>query len=146
MAERMGVEAELYHADLLRLDGWDRQFDAIVCTGVLHHLEDPLAGWRRLLRLLRPGGVMLVGLYSETARRGIVAAQAEVRALGAPPTPAGIRAARAHLEACRRTIRPVAAPSCGTSTTSAAAATCSSTCRSTASPCRASPPRWTSWG
>ena len=82
MAERMGVEVELYHADLLRLDGWERQFDAIVCTGVLHHLEDPLAGWRRLLRLLRPGGVMLVGLYSETARRGIVAAQAEVRAPG----------------------------------------------------------------
>ena len=40
---------------------------------------------------------MLVGLYSETARRGIVAAQAEVRGLGVPPTPAGIRAARAHL-------------------------------------------------
>jgi len=97
MAERLGVEVELYHADLIQLDGWERQFDAIVCTGVLHHLEDPLAGWRRLLRLLRPGGVMLVGLYSETARRGIVAAQAEVRDMGVPPTPAGIRAARAYL-------------------------------------------------
>ena len=52
---------------------------------------------RRLLQLLRPGGVMLVGLYSETARRGIVAAQAEVRRMGVPPTPAGIRAARAYL-------------------------------------------------
>ena len=97
MAERLGVEVELYHADLLLLDGWERQFDAIVCTGVLHHLEDPLAGWRRLLHLLRPGGVMLVGLYSETARRAIVAAQAEVRRMGVPPTPAGIRAARAYL-------------------------------------------------
>jgi SAM-dependent methyltransferase len=97
MAARLGVEVELYHADLTRLDGWERQFDAIVCTGVLHHLEDPLAGWRRLLQLLRPGGVMLVGLYSETARRAIVAAQAEVRRMGVPPTPAGIRAARAYL-------------------------------------------------
>ena len=97
MAERLGVEVELFHADLLRLDGWERQFDAIVCTGVLHHLEQPLEGWRRLLELLRPGGVMLVGLYSETARRAIVAAQAEVRDMGVPPTPAGIRAARAHL-------------------------------------------------
>ncbi len=44
MAERMGIEVELYHADLLQLDGWDRQFDAVVCTGVLHHLEDPLDG------------------------------------------------------------------------------------------------------
>ena len=97
MAERLGVEVELYHADLTQLDGWERQFDAIVCTGVLHHLEDPLAGWRRLLQLLRPGGVMLVGLYSETARRAIVAAQAEVRRMDVPPTPAGIRAARAFL-------------------------------------------------
>jgi len=97
MAERLGVEVELYHADLLRLGGWERQFDVIMCTGVLHHLADPLAGWRILLKLLRPGGVMLVGLYSETARRSIVAAQAEVRGMGVPPTPAGIRAARARL-------------------------------------------------
>jgi len=96
-AARLGVEVELYQADLLRLDGWERSFDAIVCTGVLHHLDDPVEGWRTLVRLLRPGGVMLVGLYSETARRGIAAAQAEVRALGRPPTPRGIRAARARL-------------------------------------------------
>jgi SAM-dependent methyltransferase/tetratricopeptide (TPR) repeat protein len=101
MAERLGVEVELYHADLLRLDGWERRFDAIVCTGVLHHLDDPLAGWRILLRLLHPGGVMLVGLYSETARRGIAAAQVEVRRMRVRPTPAGIRAARARLAGLR---------------------------------------------
>jgi 2-polyprenyl-3-methyl-5-hydroxy-6-metoxy-1,4-benzoquinol methylase len=97
MAERLGIEVELYHADLLQLDGWEQQFDAIMCTGVLHHLTDPLDGWRRLLRLLRPGGIMVVGLYSETARRAIVAAQVKVRAMGVPPTPAGIRVARACL-------------------------------------------------
>jgi len=97
MAERLDIEVELYQADLLQLDGWERRFDAIVCTGVLHHLDDPLAGWRRLLELLRPGGVMVVGLYSETARHAIVAAQEEVRGMGVPPTPAGIRAARARL-------------------------------------------------
>lgn len=97
MAERLSIEVELYHADLLRLDCWERQFDVIMCMGVLHHLADPLDGWRRLLQLLRPGGVMAVGLYSETARRSIVAAQNEVRGMGVPPTPAGIRAARARL-------------------------------------------------
>jgi hypothetical protein len=35
---------------------------------VLHHL-DPVAGWRVLRSLLRPGGVMHIGLYSELARR-----------------------------------------------------------------------------
>ncbi len=102
MAQRAGIDVELYQADLLRLDGWEREFDAIICTGVLHHLNDPLDGWRRLLRLLRPGGVMLVGLYSATARRGITAAQAAVRDMGVPPTQDGIRAARAHLSALPR--------------------------------------------
>ena len=97
MAERLGVEVDLWQADLLRLDGWEREFDVVVCAGVLHHLDDPLDGWRRLLRLLRPGGVMLLGLYSETARRGIAEAQEAVRRLGLPPTPEGIRAARSHL-------------------------------------------------
>ena len=98
-AERLGIEVELFQADLLELGGWEREFDAVVCTGVLHHLDDPLAGWRILLRLLRPGGVMLAGLYSETARRSIAAAQAEVLAMGVEPAPAGIRAARARLAA-----------------------------------------------
>jgi len=95
MADRIGVDVELYQADLLELGDWDRRFDVIVCTGVLHHLDDPLAGWRILARLLRPGGVMLVGLYSSTARAGVKVAQALVRESGQPPTPAGLRRARA---------------------------------------------------
>ena len=97
MADRLGVEVDLCQADLLALGTWDRQFDAIVCTGVLHHLDDPMAGWRVLVRLLRPGGVMLVGLYSERARAGIKVAQADVRDAGWPPTPEGIRGARTQI-------------------------------------------------
>jgi SAM-dependent methyltransferase len=99
MAERLGLNVSLHQADLMDLADCDRRFDVIICTGVLHHLSDPLAGWRILTRLLRPGGVMLVGLYSAVARRGVAVAQTEIRALGLPPTPAGIRAARAHLGA-----------------------------------------------
>jgi len=95
MADRLGFDVELYQADLLELGDWDRRFDVIVCTGVLHHLEDPLLGWRILARLLRPGGVMLVGLYSSTARAGVKVAQALVRESGLPPTPDGLRRARA---------------------------------------------------
>ena len=49
-----------------------RRFDLIECEGVLHHLGDPLAGWRVLVDLLRPGGLMKIGLYSETARQHII--------------------------------------------------------------------------
>ena len=94
MAEQLGIPVELFHGDLLALVDWDRRFDVIVCTGVLHHLDDPIAGWRVLTGLLSPGGVMLVGLYSATARQGVLAARDEVRRRGLLPTTAGIRAAR----------------------------------------------------
>lgn len=94
MAQQYGLPAEFLQADLLLLDDWDRRFDVIICTGVLHHLENPAAGWRQLARLLRPGGLLLVGLYSEVARRGITVAQQQVRELGLSATPAGIRVAR----------------------------------------------------
>jgi SAM-dependent methyltransferase len=59
----------------MKLGSLGRSFDVIAATGVLHHLADPFAGWRVLLSLLRPGGVMHIGLYSELARRDIVAAR-----------------------------------------------------------------------
>lgn len=62
-------------ADILGLATLGERFDVIECLGVLHHMADPLAGWRALLSLLKPGGVMKVGLYSELARRHIVAAR-----------------------------------------------------------------------
>ena len=97
MAERLGVDVDLHQADLLELGNWDRRFDLIVCTGVLHHLDDPIAGWRVLVRLLRPGGVMLIGLYSATAREGVRRAQDLVSSGGLAPTPTGIRQARATI-------------------------------------------------
>jgi tetratricopeptide (TPR) repeat protein/2-polyprenyl-3-methyl-5-hydroxy-6-metoxy-1,4-benzoquinol methylase len=68
---------EYAQADLLELGAPEfgttgRQFDAVECSGVLHHMADPFAGWLVLLSLLRPGGFMLVGLYSQVARRDIV--------------------------------------------------------------------------
>jgi len=73
---------ELAQADLLRLAELGRRFDVIECSGVLHHLADPFAGWRALLSQLRPGGFMMVGLYSEIARAPIVAARAFIAERG----------------------------------------------------------------
>jgi SAM-dependent methyltransferase len=62
-------------ADILKLDVLNEKFDYIVSGGVLHHLEDPVKGWRVLCGLLKPDGLMTIGLYSKTARRAIMKAQ-----------------------------------------------------------------------
>jgi SAM-dependent methyltransferase len=78
-------------ADLLNLGELGDSFEYIDCAGVLHHLQSPLAGWRVLSGLLKPGGVMRIGLYSALARRTIVAAREKIAAMGIASTPAAIR-------------------------------------------------------
>src|SRR5207244_436635 len=59
----LGLENIHYaQADIVQLGSIGRTFDLIESVGVLHHLADPLAGWKILLSLLRPGGFMMVGL------------------------------------------------------------------------------------
>jgi SAM-dependent methyltransferase len=89
---------EYAQADILRLGSVGRTFDFIECVGVLHHLEDPVAGWRVLRSLLRPGGVMHIGLYSELARREIAAARDLIAAQGYAATTEGIRQFRLDLQ------------------------------------------------
>ena len=79
---RRSTNIDYAQADILQLGAIGRTFDLIQSAGVLHHLADPWAGWRVLLSLLRPGGVMRIGLYSETARRGVVAARAFIAQRG----------------------------------------------------------------
>jgi tetratricopeptide (TPR) repeat protein/SAM-dependent methyltransferase len=81
-------------ADILALGALGRSFDVIEASGVLHHLGDPLAGWRVLASLLRPGGFMMVGLYSEIARAEIIAARAFIAERGYASTAAAIRQCR----------------------------------------------------
>ncbi|MBM3347689.1 MAG: class I SAM-dependent methyltransferase, partial [Betaproteobacteria bacterium] len=89
---------EYAQADILGMAGIEREFDVIESMGVLHHLEDPLQGWKVLLGLLRPGGFMRIGLYSERARQPVVAIRQFIAARGYAPTPQGIRD-------CRRALR-----------------------------------------
>lgn len=62
-------------ADIMQLGSLDRQFDIVESVGVLHHLADPMAGWRVLVSLVRPGRFMKLGFYSELARQNVVAAR-----------------------------------------------------------------------
>jgi SAM-dependent methyltransferase len=54
--------------NLFRLPLRPERFDVVLCTGVLHHTSDPRRGFRDLLRHLRPGGHVVVGLYNRLGR------------------------------------------------------------------------------
>jgi tetratricopeptide (TPR) repeat protein/SAM-dependent methyltransferase len=95
MAQSMGVtNVEFAHADIMKSGSVGRTFDFIDSSGVLHHLGDPWAGWRELLTLLRPGGIMQLGFYSELARKNVVAARALIAERGFRPVPEDIRRVR----------------------------------------------------
>jgi SAM-dependent methyltransferase len=95
----LGLDIEYGEADILELGSLGRTFDVVEASGVLHHLADPLAAWELLLSLLRPGGVMNVGLYSELGRRHVVRGRAFIAEKGYAASPDGIRACRQALMA-----------------------------------------------
>jgi len=68
-----------------------RDFDQIVCTGVLHHLPDPDAGLGALRDLLKPDGAMNVMLYAPYGRTGVYMLQEFCKRIGVGATDAEIR-------------------------------------------------------
>jgi ubiquinone/menaquinone biosynthesis C-methylase UbiE len=76
--------------DLLHLRDEVQMFDYICSTGVLHHMDDPAEGLKTLYTLLKPAGVMLIGLYSRKGRKAIVAAQDLARQQNYPSSREGI--------------------------------------------------------
>ena len=94
-AEEAGLSnIEFAQADILNLGSLNRAFDIVEAIGVLHHLDDPYHGWSILLSLLRPGGLMKVGLYSELARQPVIAARDFAERGGYQADPEGIRRCR----------------------------------------------------
>jgi len=57
------VETDLHHPGLRA-----GAFDVVYCSGVLHHTPDPSKAFASLLPLLRPGGMLVIGLYNGFAR------------------------------------------------------------------------------
>lgn len=53
---------DLRHGDLTHIDVG--QFDLVYCIGVIHHLQDPDAGFRAVLRATRPGGRFHCWVYA----------------------------------------------------------------------------------
>ena len=84
-------------ADILNLRKLDQKFDLIECAGVLHHMENPMAGWKILAECLNPGGLMKIGLYSDLARQHIAEVRREISQLEVKPTPREMIAFRDNL-------------------------------------------------
>jgi SAM-dependent methyltransferase len=81
--DELGLQQiEYAQADILNLGSLDRRFDHIESFGTLHHMADPWRAWRVLVSVLRPGGVMNIGLYSEAARQDVVRARAFIAERG----------------------------------------------------------------
>ncbi|MDP4065225.1 Photosystem I assembly protein Ycf3 [Rhodobacteraceae bacterium IMCC1923] len=96
--EELGIQnIDYMQADILDLGKLGRQFDIVESAGVLHHMDDPLAGWRVLTDCLKPGGLMNIGLYSEMARQHIVEMRQEI-------SKAGIGSSDAAMKSFRTTV------------------------------------------
>jgi 2-polyprenyl-3-methyl-5-hydroxy-6-metoxy-1,4-benzoquinol methylase len=93
----LAAQIEYAQADILKLATIGRSFDVIDCSGVLHHMADPLEGWRILLTLLRPGGLLHLGFYSEAGRKDVVAARSFIAERDFGSTPPEIRHCRQEL-------------------------------------------------
>ena len=92
---------EYLQADILHLHQMDKEFDIIESAGVLHHMDEPMAGWRVLVDLLKPGGLMRIGLYSELARHHILEVRKEIALLKLGTSEADIREFRHSLAESR---------------------------------------------
>ena len=94
-AKEEGVENVTFsQADILKLDPSQGQFDYVSSSGVLHHMEKPLDGWRVLCSMMKPDGLMRIALYSKTARRHLKTAQDAAKKGGFAPDASGMRSFR----------------------------------------------------
>ena len=77
--EELGLQnIEYMQADILDLGKLEKKFEIVESSGVLHHMNDPIAGWKILAGCLKFGGLMKVGLYSEFARKHIIALRDDI--------------------------------------------------------------------
>ena len=76
----------------------DRDFDLIVCGGVLHHMASAQAGLDALAQMLRPDGVAAIMLYARYGRVGVEMMQSVFRRLGLRQDEESLRLVRAGLD------------------------------------------------
>lgn len=68
-AEGTLENVEFLEMDILNCGLPDNYFDYSYSVGVLHHTGDPFSGFQHLVRVTKPGGVVVVSLYNTYSRR-----------------------------------------------------------------------------
>jgi 2-polyprenyl-3-methyl-5-hydroxy-6-metoxy-1,4-benzoquinol methylase len=61
MLRRLRVRADLHHASLFEIPFASEDFEALVCLSVLEHIVDLNAALDEFARVLRPGGIAVLG-------------------------------------------------------------------------------------
>ena len=54
--------------DAQQIEEIGMQFDYVLCLGVLHHTGNAYQGFKNILKLLKPGGYIAIGLYNTIGR------------------------------------------------------------------------------
>lgn len=98
-ARRIGCDLRVRVADAERLPYDDGSFDLVTGHAFLHHIPDPAASLREMLRVVRPGGAVLIageptragdriaGVAKRVAHRGFALADRLVGGLRRPSDP-----------------------------------------------------------
>jgi ubiquinone/menaquinone biosynthesis C-methylase UbiE len=67
LKEKFGLDnARFERHDMLHLPYPDRAFDIVWAWGTVHHTTDPLGAVTELIRVLKPGGSILLAIYKKT--------------------------------------------------------------------------------
>lgn len=72
-AEQQGLSNRYHYqvGDVTSLPFADETFDMVTCQTVLIHLKDPVAGLREMLRVLKPGGLILAAEPNNFSNRAV---------------------------------------------------------------------------
>jgi SAM-dependent methyltransferase len=82
---------QVHQLPIERVNDLGKSFDQIICTGVLHHLADPVAALKALRNVLKPDGAMHLMVYAPYGRTGIYMLQEFGRRIGIHATDEDIR-------------------------------------------------------
>lgn len=58
----------LFRMNIFKLFFEENTFDIIISNGVLHHTYNPKLAFSKLVRVLKPGGIIVIGLYHRYGR------------------------------------------------------------------------------